>query len=702
MRSKILIALALLFLLLPLASCGKTETPPPTTAPTEVAVAPTATPEPTLAATPTEEPPTETVAPTEEPSMPTPTSPPPEEETAIFEASACPFNLAAGQVEGETVECGYLLVPENRADPNSATIRLAVAIFRHPDGAPEPDPIVYLEGGPGGSALEFIDLTFEEVYEPMWEANRDIVVFDQRGVGFSEPALDCPEVVELTRELLDYELDGRALTDQEISNLILERLLDCAEDLSQVADLSAYNTAANAADVEALRQALAYDQVNLWGISYGTRLALEVMRDYPEGLRSVVLDSVYPPDVDLNVSAAANADRAFDTLFDGCAADGACNAAYPDLRAVFSDTVERLNEAPASIEIINPLTGERYDALLKGADLQAFTFEFLYQAGIITSLPEIIYDASEGDYNLIALIAGALIAQQEVMSQGMQMSVQCHEEFPFSSVEELEEALAAYPELADLFEDAVVGGLGYEVCESWDSGIADAVENQPVASEIPTLILAGQYDPITPPAWGRLAAETLENANFFEYPGIGHGASVSHECPTSMAAAFFKDPNGAPDDACMAQMSGPEFAVPGGEVEAVELEPFVDEEMGIAGVRPVGWEEISPGIYTRAESALDAATLLMQAGPFAAEDLVSLLSLQLGLDEEPESTGEREANGLTWMIYSFEFRGLAMDIAVAEGERIALMVLLQSDPDERDALYDSVFLPTVDALVQAP
>jgi len=241
-------------------------------------------------------------------------------------------------VEGETVECGYLIVPEDRADPDSRDIRLAVAIFRHPDGAPEPDPIIYLEGGPGGSPLEIRAPNFA-YFGPIFAANRDIILFDQRGVGFSEPALDCPALTELYLDLLDFEADGELLTAQEILDRKVEAFMACAEDLSAVADLSAYNTVANAADVNDLRLALGYDQVNLYGSSYGTRLALGVMRDFSEGVRSVVLDAPYGPDADIYLDTPSSFDRALTVLTKECAADDACNAAYPDLRTCFESYV---------------------------------------------------------------------------------------------------------------------------------------------------------------------------------------------------------------------------------------------------------------------------------------------------------------------------------------------------------------------------
>ncbi len=683
-----------------LTGCGPAATPAPmpatpTQPPTQPGITPTQAP---VTSTPTPKPtltPPPTATPTPSPSA-----------AARFEMADCPFLLPPGQVEGESVECGYLVVPENRAAPvspayagASPSIRLAVAIFRHPDGATEPDPVVYLSGGPGLSELEQIWLTFDAAFAPLFAAGRDLIVFDQRGTGLSQPALDCPEAAELGLELMDYELDGRRLADEDMFDLSLDSLLACAEELRRIADLAAYNTAANAADVNDLRLALGYDQVNLLSNSYGTRLALEVMRRYPDGLRSVVLDSVYPPDVDLYLEGPPNAARAFDVLFEDCAADPACDSAYPDLRAVLYSTAGRLDQTPARFQVTNPLTRHSYAVVMQGDDLLGMLFGFLKISEILPVLPGMIYDASQGDFHQVARVMGLLLALNDMESLGMYYSVQCREEIPFTSPEAFEAVLADYPELAGFFEDSPGGELGLAVCAGWGSGQAEAAEHAPVSSDIPSLLMAGEYDPITPPAWGRRAAETLAQSYFFEYPGVGHGASLVAGCPRDMLIAFLKHPGQSPDDACIAEMGPPPFVVPGAGPQTIEMVPFTDEEMSIRGLVPSGWTRAGPGVTIRGSSALDSAALIQQAAPVGAQTLLKMLAAQVGLSQAPESAGQRQANGLTWTLYELDTGGVPVDMALAEREGLALLVMMQSEPGERAALYETVFLPAVDALV---
>jgi pimeloyl-ACP methyl ester carboxylesterase len=471
----------------------------------------------------------------------------------LFQPAACPFVLPEGVVEGENVDCGYLSVLEDRhaLDEGGRLIRLAVAVFHPPGGAAQPDPVIYLSGGPGASILKMIRWQYEILSEPVFAARRSLIVFDQRGIGLSRPSLDCPGFNDLSLDLLDRQVDGQALDDQQTSNLLLDSLSDCRGELAQVADLSAYNSRASAADVHDLHRALGFNEVNLWGGSYGTRLALEVMRRYPEDLRSVVLDAVYPPDVDLYVEAPANFQRSLTRLFESCAANQVCNEAYPGLEAALFNTVDELNAEPVLRQITNPYTGESHEALISGDALLSLVFQLLYDSKVRYFIPRIIYDVSQGDYNYLEKAFGSLLLSSSISSRGMMFSVQCREELPFSSWDEYQKQIELHAQLAGMYQGSILGDLIFRGCEIWDVGTAQPEANQPVVSQVPTLILSGEFDPITPPAWGFRAAESLDNAFPYEFPGIGHGASVADQCPLSMMTAFLENPHQAPDDSCI-------------------------------------------------------------------------------------------------------------------------------------------------------
>jgi pimeloyl-ACP methyl ester carboxylesterase len=460
----------------------------------------------------------------------------------VFEPAECLVLLPAAY----GTECGYLVVPEGRSRPNGPTVRLPVAVIPSKSQDPAPDPVVHLVGGPGGSLLDAAAAYLRLGGDRILEA-RDYILFNQRGTRYAEPSLECPD-----QNAFSWALAAEDLNQQEREAEELEYLQDCRNHLlEQGVNLAAYDSAASAADVNDLRLALGYDQVNLYGISYGTRLALTVMRDYPEGIRSVILDSVYPPQVDLTTALASNADRAFCTLFEGCAADGFCSERYPNLEEVFFQVVEGLNLEPVTVTLNHGAAPVHLDGDLF---LDAI-FGSLYRADAIPWIPLMIYEASKGNYDPLQAPLEATVDESGI-SLGMHYNVQCREEVAFESYEQ---ALAAAADLPPAVRDHFASPAYFAVCQSWQSGQADPVEDEPVISEIPTLILSGQYDPITPPAWGRLAAETLDHSFFYEFPGIGHGVMRSNECGLDVGLQFLDDPATEPDASCIDDLTGPEF-----------------------------------------------------------------------------------------------------------------------------------------------
>lgn len=466
--------------------------------------------------------------------------------TVRFEAAGCPFNVPGGL----NVECGYLTVPEDRRQFDGRTIQLAVAIVRTTSTNPAPDPLVYLSGGPGSPATQST-VSLARGFT-RFLGNRDFIVFDQRGTGFSQPALTCPEVGQLNYDLLVQNV-GRAEKVQAEA----ETLLRCRNQLAdQGINLAAYNSAASAADLNDLRIALGYSQLNLLGISYGTRLALTAMRDYPEGIRSAVLDSAYPPQVNLYTEMPANANRAFTTLFRGCATDPACNAAYPDLERVFYDLVDQLNATPATVPVPNPRTGGTLNATFDGSKLVGVLFGMLYRTDIIPQLPRLIYATSNGDYTMLGQLESQRLGRQGGFSHGTYFSVQCSEEIPFATLDTVNATAAEYPLLQTFFSGIIENTPAiFDLCAGWGVNPPDPSENAPVHSDIPTLLLAGEYDPITPPAWGQLTAETLSTSFFYQFPGTGHAVITRGACPYGIIQSFLSNPTSAPDGTCAGGLS---------------------------------------------------------------------------------------------------------------------------------------------------
>lgn len=673
-RIKIHLAAGLLAVLL--FSACQASTPAPTADPPE-----TPTPGETATAI---QPPSATATP-EAPPLPTDTpSPPPQ--AASYERAPCQFTVPFGQ----DVDCGYLTVPASRQGVEGvsplATIRLHVAVFKSRNPEVKPDPVVYLEGGPGGNPLEAAYLVFRRRFAPVVE-DRDLVIFDQRGAGLSEPALDCPEVNQA-----DYDIMDKPLSPAEKGERSIEAALACRDRLvAEGISLAVFNSAESAADLNDLRLALGYDAWNLYGVSYGTRLALTAIRDYPDGIRSVILDSAYPLESELYSQSPANADRAFGIFFQGCASDPICSDAFPDLGTAFQETVERLNREPVLISITNPLSGESFDMLVEGDDLIEFLFNALYATELIPLLPQIITELSQSNFETFALIEGSFLVDADYVSRGMHYSVQCYEEVPFARSGDVSAAMKAYPRVIALYEDGLDGRSTFAICDAWGAGRAGQVENQPVQSDIPALIMAGEYDPITPPEWGLQVAENLSSSFFFAFPGSGHGVSFSEACPRAITLSFLEDPQRKPAADCLAEMSSPTFQVSAANIDLI---PFSDETFGLSGLIPEGWNEIAPGAYSSGSRAI-----IQQAGPpgLKADALLEFILVTLRIDEVPDSVASYEANDLTWSLYEIKALGASLDVAVAEDHSRAYIIAMQASPGERDLLRETVFFPIINA-----
>lgn len=468
-----------------------------------------------------------------------------QDELPYAELTSCWMELPEGLLEGENLDCGYLFVPEDRSSASSPTIELAFAVLYAPVEAVQPDPVVYLAGGPGGNAVADLEGWLDIPYLQ----DRDLILLDQRGTGYSLPTLNCPEVEEGA---------------EDATAVCRDRLV------SEGVNLQAYNSAENAADVEDLRIALGYDEWNLFGISYGTRLALTVMRDFPEGLRSVVIDSVYPPEINSWEEYGQNTADVFGRVFQACAQDADCGDAYPDLEEAFYRTVEDLNAQPAQYSGTDAETGDAIDQEMSGDALIDRVFQLLYSTQSIPYLPWVLSEVAAGNYAALDdLESGAMIEggyrqtpDEDVSdSEGMNLSVECQEEVAFLDETTSLNNVPAQP--APLHDNSINTIQGtFSDCQIWEVNTADTIEAQPVVSDVPTLVAAGEFDPITPAKWAESAASYLKNSFYFLFPGGGHGVIDMNECSQSIMQAFLDDPTQEPDGSCIDSIGAPLWVLP--------------------------------------------------------------------------------------------------------------------------------------------
>jgi pimeloyl-ACP methyl ester carboxylesterase len=474
---------------------------------------------------------------------------------AVYEPGDCPFRLPTSY----KVECGVLKVKENRSDPQRKTIQIQVAVVKTDNPSPAPDPVVYLAGGPGSSGSGELSTSFGPYSQLL--AKRDLIVVDQRGTGASKPSLGCPEYRQAYFDALSQQLPY-----QEFSAAAMAALPACQQRLqSEGVDLSAYNNAESAADLEDLRQALGYVQWNLLGTSYGTRLALTALRDYPAGVRSAILDSTFPPQIEPYSGWVFSQEHAFRTLFDRCAADEKCHAAYPNLEQDFYNLLENLDLEPLIVEKANPFSQKKYEVLVDGDMLVNLLFQILYDATAVPSLPKLIEDASQGNTKTLARFMDPLFIIPSMIAWGMHYSVLCSTESTFTEYPKVaKQATSAEPRLAEgMLNDQ---RLALETCAAWDRDTPGKDENRPVKSAVPTLVLSGEFDPVTPPEWGEQTAKALKNGYFFLFPGITHGViwwnDFTGGCANKIVLSFLDDPSIAPDSSCLAEVPPLEFVTP--------------------------------------------------------------------------------------------------------------------------------------------
>jgi pimeloyl-ACP methyl ester carboxylesterase len=447
---------------------------------------------------------------------------------AALELGDC--RISAGPAfPGIKARCGTLLRPENPDDPDSPVIEIAVAVVPALDLNPEEDPFVPLAGGPGGSAIEFY-ASYRAAFERV-RRHRDILLVDQRGTG-SSSRMDC----DADDDVIEGTFDAEQL-------LAITR--ECLDALPH--DPRYFTTSVAVADLEAARVALGYGPLNLYGVSYGSRVAQHFAKRYPDATRSIVLDGVVAPQVTLGPEIATEAQSALDRIFADCAADADCNARFPQLPQAFRRIRAELEAQPVKVEIPNPVTGERESVDFGPAELAGAIRLLAYNANSRSIIPLLVHTAAAGHFEPLAAQSRMIAAQlSDALALGMHNSVMCSEDAPYYDPDAIDyEALEA----------SYIGAVQLEaietMCSVWPPGPVDADFREPLATAIPVLLLSGDADPITPPRYAALAMVDLERARHLIGREQGHGQAAVG-CTPRLIGEFVAtaDPAGL-DAACL-------------------------------------------------------------------------------------------------------------------------------------------------------
>ena len=448
----------------------------------------------------------------------------------------CPEGMPAA------ARCYRLEVPADWSDSSSSRLSLPIAVLPATGPARRDDAIVIPAGGPGGEALGGARYWGHSVLG----RERDIVLYDQRGTGQAQPSLECPErdqafVANLQR-VEPFDVERQA---------IVAAYAACRERLEATGvDLDDYDSEASVRDLDAIREALGYDSWNLLGVSYGARLTLAAMRSAPEHVRSVILDSVYDVTAGGIGQTAVDAERAFQQLADGCAADATCAAAHPDLAATINAVNERYNANPIVVDVDLEDGGGPRTFVITGDDAIGGLFDALYDAALIPLLPSILEGLAAGDTGVVPELIRSGVGFATQFSDGMQAAVNCADNAGLD--QSLDEQAVADPGRTALLVTDMI-------CSEWPVEPTSDTFNEPVVSDIPALVLAGLYDPVTPPAGTEAVAGRLDNATFGLWPNQGHGVT-GEPCAISVEVAFLDDPTAPVDLSCLAKVPGPAFA----------------------------------------------------------------------------------------------------------------------------------------------
>jgi len=425
-------------------------------------------------------------------------------------------------------QCASFQVPEDRANPDKRRIALNIAWLQATDnGEKMPDPVFFLAGGPGQAAVETypgMDPVFKEVRK-----RRDVILVDQRGTGKSN-LLSC----KAPDDEDSFDASPEAMQAQAAR---------CVEALSRKADLRHYTTTDAVADLDAVRQAIGAAQINLVGVSYGTRVAQQYAMRHPAATRSIVLDSVVPNTLQLGNIFARNLDDALALQFGLCTKDPACSGKLGDPRAELDALLAKLRAAPVEVEYRDASSGETKQGTLRAETVAGLVRMYAYMPLASALLPKLIHEANAGRYgNLMALAQMMTGDMQDAMAIGMQMSVVCSEDA---------ESMVAREE----DEDTVLGNLLPQgmaaMCKVWPKGTVPADFHQALATDVPALVLEGEFDPVTPPRYGEEVAKSLPNGRLFVLKGQGHSVLGAGCMPRLFAQFVEKADASALDGACL-------------------------------------------------------------------------------------------------------------------------------------------------------
>jgi len=442
-----------------------------------------------------------------------------------IELEDCRIRAGSG-ASSMKARCGTLTRPLDPTGSIAGEIALRVAVVPALNLTPEPDPFVPIAGGPGQGSVQFYT-TYAAAFEPV-RRNRDILLVDQRGTGESS-RMDCP--------IDDDIIEGHYSTE-----VTVRFIQECLEQLPH--DPRYFTTSVAVTDLEAVREALGYPALNLYGVSYGTRVAQHFARRYASSTRTVILDGVVPPQIALGPDIATESQKAINRILARCAADTACNERFPDIADTFARVVAELREASVTIDVPHPSTGRLEETEFGVGEFAGAVRLLAYHPNSIALLPLMISEAGNGNYvPLGSQFRMTMIAMNDALALGMHNAVMCAEDMPFLDAATIDREAISATYMGAFQLDTLEA-----ICSVWPDGPVDPEFKVPLATDLPVLLLSGDADPITPPHYADLASVDLGNAVHLTGKDQGHG-QIAVGCTRRLVAKFVETADPASIDA---------------------------------------------------------------------------------------------------------------------------------------------------------
>ncbi len=437
-----------------------------------------------------------------------------------------PCNQEGAQRPIYGAECRFISAHENPADLTSRKINIFVTRVKSIQQTEKP-PIFFISGGPGQASSDLLPLT--RYYFSSLLVDHDFVFVDQRGTGKSAP-LNC-----------DVDILKYADTPlKQVEELAFQGHKACVAEFD--ADLSRYTTPYAVKDLEIIREALGYNKVLLWGVSYGTRVILEYLRSAPNSIEGVVLDGVAPVAIQLPNFIEQDGSAALGAVFELCRNNAPCQRAFPDLEKHWLALLTNLSQQPRTVELKHPRTQHIHAVLIDDQILSSWVRAILYSREVSPILPLAIHRATQNDFSLLFSIFGLNLDQiNESISEGMHSAVLCAEDRHYTTLNPIEknaEFKPSYKRLLHLDSSS----LFERTCNLYPASTLSAEYFAPATSSVPTLLLSGRLDPVTPPKWAEQVKQQLSNTRHLEVEG-GHHMVSRLGCMPKLITQFFKNPS---------------------------------------------------------------------------------------------------------------------------------------------------------------